>query len=71
MIEIETKIQTGELPGQLIMQVHDELVLEVPQSQVESSIATLTQVMEGVLSLNNIRLKVDIHAGANWAEAKG
>jgi DNA polymerase-1 len=71
MIELHRKIGTGEIPGRLIMQVHDELVLEVADADVPLAMAKLAEVMEGILSLGGISLRVDVHSGKNWAEAKG
>ncbi len=71
MIELHRKIRLGEIPGKLIMQVHDELVMEVSDAEVSTTIRKLTEVMEWILSLWGISLRVDVHSGKNWAEAKG
>lgn len=46
MIELHRKIRLGEIPGKLIMQVHDELVMEVSDAEVSTTIRKLTEVME-------------------------
>jgi DNA polymerase-1 len=69
MIRLHQKLQAG-LPGKLLLQVHDELVLEVPKSQQETLVRELRSTMEEVLSLQDITLKVDIHTADNWALAK-
>ncbi len=71
MIELHKKIQSGELPANLIMQVHDELVLEVADEHVTEVMEQMTEVMESILSIGGISLKVDVHAGKDWALAKG
>lgn len=52
----------------MIMQVHDELVFEVPEGQIDVFSQRVREVMEGVLDLR-VDLKVDLGWGANWAEA--
>lgn len=46
MIELHRKIESGEIPGALIMQVHDELVLEVADEHVPQVMRQLAEVME-------------------------
>jgi DNA polymerase-1 len=50
----------------MILQVHDELVLEVDAAAVEAAIAVIREEMEHVLPLR-VPLRVDIGAGPNWA----
>jgi DNA polymerase-1 len=50
------------------MQVHDELVLEVPATEKDEIIKMIRSEMEGVIELK-VPLKVDIHSGRNWDEA--
>jgi DNA polymerase-1 len=52
----------------LILQIHDELVFEVPEKELDPVRALVKKEMEGVMKLY-IPLKVDIGAGKNWAEA--
>ena len=56
------------MDARLIMQVHDELILEVPQSDAETYAQELTRIMEGAAALD-VRLKVECGLGANWDEA--
>ncbi len=70
MIELDQQLEAG-LPGQLLMQVHDELVLEVPREHETELTEKLRTILEWVLQLDGIDLKVDIHSGDNWATAKG
>ena len=63
------EMMAAEFPEALmILQVHDELVFEVPEKQVEAFTERVRQEMEGVYKLA-VELKVDIGWGANWAEA--
>ena len=50
------------------MQVHDELVIEAPEEQVEAVGAAVARIMEGAAELR-VPLRVDRGVGANWDEA--
>jgi DNA polymerase-1 len=52
----------------MIMQVHDELVFEVPDGEIETGLPMIRNEMETVMELS-VPLKVSIHSGKNWAEA--
>lgn len=59
------------LPGaRLLLQVHDELILEAPASQVEEVAALTREVMSGALKLA-VALRVEVGVGNSWADAKG
>jgi DNA polymerase-1 len=68
MINMENKLKQGNYSAGLIMQVHDELVLEVPATEKDEIIKMIRSEMEGVIELK-VPLKVDIHSGRNWDEA--
>ena len=68
MLEVQREIDAERLPGHLIMQVHDELVLEVEASAVEPAMEQLTSIMQGAAELA-VPLRADVHSGANWDEA--
>jgi DNA polymerase-1 len=68
MIEAEREIEAGRLPGRLIMQVHDELVLEVPTAAADEARRRLVGIMQAAAELS-VPLRVDARAGANWDEA--
>ena len=52
-----------------MLQVHDELVLEAPESEVPAVERLVREVMEGAAQLK-VRLAVDVGSGQNWLEAK-
>ena len=52
----------------MIMQVHDELVFEVPEGEITQLGELVQREMEGVLKLK-VPLKVDMNWGSNWREA--
>jgi DNA polymerase-1 len=67
MIHIQKRIDELGLPAKMIMQVHDELVFEVPKEDLQKTIPMIQNNMETVMDLS-IPLKVSIHSGKNWAE---
>jgi DNA polymerase-1 len=69
MIRLDARLEREELPARLLMQVHDELVLEVENSARERLGEVVKQEMEGVFDLR-VPLVVDLSFGPNWAEAK-
>jgi DNA polymerase-1 len=69
MIHIGQDIKSHGLGAKMILQVHDELVFEVPKSEVEKTEALVKERMENVYPLR-VPLKVHLGWGANWAEAK-
>ena len=61
----------AELPeARLVLQVHDELIVECPEAQAERAAALLKEEMERVVTLS-VPLTADAHWGKNWLEAKG
>jgi DNA polymerase-1 len=68
MIEVDAWLQSSRLPARLIMQVHDELVLEVADSAVPTIVGQLRTHMVGAATLA-VPLKVDVGIGHNWDEA--
>ena len=58
-----------EVPGaRMLLQVHDELVFEIPEEQLQKAADFIQGVMEGVMDLE-VPLVVDVGWGKNWAEA--
>jgi DNA polymerase-1 len=68
MIAVQRWLEEQRLGTALIMQVHDELVLEVPEAEVESVRAEVPRLMTGVARLD-VPLVADVGVGANWDEA--
>lgn len=67
MIEVHRYVQRCPAPCALLLQVHDELVLAVAETEVHSVAAEVVRLMEQAYPLA-VRLKVDAKAGPNWAE---
>lgn len=68
MIDLDARIERERLPLRLLLQVHDELVVEAREDVVEEMAEVVRDAMEGVASLA-VPLAVDVHWGANWAQA--
>ena len=68
MIEVQAWLERERLHSRLILQVHDELVLEVPNEEVPRLKAELPRLMTGVASLD-VPLVVDVGTGPNWEQA--
>ena len=69
MIELDKKLLDSGLKAKLILQVHDELVLDVPDSELEETKALVLEAMEMNQPLK-VPLKVDMGTGKNWMEVK-
>ncbi len=70
MIRLHGELLRASRPALLLLQVHDELVIEVDAEAVEEVRASVRRAMEGVAELA-VPLKVDIGVGRTWAESKG
>ncbi|MEM1440394.1 MAG: DNA polymerase I [Pseudomonadota bacterium] len=68
MIDVHGWLKGGKTDARLIMQVHDELVLEVAESAADAVMAEVIERMARAATLD-VPLKVDAAAGANWDEA--
>ncbi len=68
MLDLRRALDQRGLRSQLVLQIHDELLLEVPEGEAEAARALVVEVMEGALDLQ-VPLVVDARLGRNWAEA--
>ncbi|MDF2716479.1 MAG: polA2 [Paenibacillus sp.] len=69
MVQIAERMNNENVRSRMLLQVHDELVFEVPQEELEMMKRLVPEVMEGALALD-VPLKVDVNYGENWYEAK-
>jgi DNA polymerase-1 len=69
MVELQKEIEAGDLPMRLLLQVHDELVLEVEEGFVDQAKEIVRRQMEQVCELD-VPLEVDMGVGDNWLDAK-
>jgi DNA polymerase-1 len=68
MVQLDGWLQSAGVDGRMIMQVHDELVFELPEDAVESATGRISEMMTGAAELS-VPLEVDIGVGGNWDEA--
>ncbi len=68
MIKIHKRLRDERLKSKMILQVHDELLFEVPAEELEQIKGLVIEEMEGVVPLS-VPLKVDTGTGKNWREA--
>ncbi|MGN1004690.1 MAG: DNA polymerase, partial [Oscillospiraceae bacterium] len=69
MIRVDQALRDAGLQGRLVLQVHDELIVECPEEEQDTVKALLEREMEGVVSLS-VPLTADAGAGKSWGEAK-
>ena len=69
MIAAWRELKAAGVKSRILLQVHDELVLEVCNEELEQVSTILREAMEHVVTLS-VPLIIDIHSGKNWAEAK-
>ncbi len=68
MNRVEKELKTADLRTKMLLQVHDELVFEAPDSEVEQSIQIIRQAMENVVKMD-VPFVVEVGVGCNWTEA--
>jgi len=69
MIRLQHAIEEKRLKTRMILQVHDELVFEVPIEELERTKQLVKNIMEGVAKLD-VPIKVELKVGKNWYEAE-
>ncbi|GMV39659.1 MAG: DNA polymerase I [Myxococcales bacterium] len=71
MIRVAARIEAEGLASRMALQVHDELVFEVPEGEVERLTTVAREEMEGVDPTLRVPLVVDVYTGRTWSEAHG
>ena len=69
MIAVDRALKEQNLQAKLILQVHDELIIEAPEEEADRVAALLKECMEGVAELA-VPLKTDISIGGDWRACK-
>jgi len=69
MLNLQPALEKAGLSAKLLLQVHDELVLECPKKEVKDTARVVRAVMESAFKLD-VPLGVEVRAGANWEEVK-
>jgi len=70
LVRIETALEETDRSSRLILQVHDEVLLDVPPEEHEAAADLVTTTMSGAVELS-VPLEVNLSFGATWADAKG
>ena len=70
MTAVWKRLRAEGLEARLVLQVHDELIVECPESEAETAARLLAEEMENVVHLS-VPLTAEAHWGRNWLEAKG
>jgi DNA polymerase-1 len=68
MINIHSRLEKEDFESKMLLQVHDELVFEAPEEELDRVVPMIREEMEGVFHLR-VPLKVEISKGRNWEEA--
>ncbi|MCH1576005.1 MAG: DNA polymerase I [Flavobacteriales bacterium] len=68
MVRIQEALQSASLSARMILQVHDELVFDVPKDEVEALTALVREHMEGAVEMA-VPLEVEVETGVHWLEA--
>ena len=81
MLDIDAKVREKNIRGSMILQVHDELVFDIPKDETSTWEVLVRESMENVLTKHGPKhgilgdilppIQVDMHTGENWVEAKG
>ena len=70
MVRVYRRLREEKLRTRLILQVHDELIVEAPQEEADKATTILQEEMEAAADLS-VKLAVDAHTGETWYDAKG
>ena len=70
MIHVYRRLKEEGLASRLILQVHDELIVEAPLEEADRAAAIVREEMEGAVKLA-VEMKADVHQGKTWYDAKG
>jgi len=69
MIRLDQELKEVSPQARILLQVHDEVVLEIPEKDIDKVSQKVKDVMEGIYKLK-VPIKVDVSAGDNWGECK-
>jgi DNA polymerase-1 len=69
MVNLHREMSNQRLKSKMILQVHDELVFEVPENEIDTMRKIVPEIMSSAIQLD-VPLKVDLKTGKNWGEMK-
>ncbi len=67
MINLDRELKKRSMKTKMILQIHDELIFEAPEAEVESAMELIKKTMESAINLD-VRTDVDVNSGDNWRE---
>jgi DNA polymerase-1 len=67
MVRVHTRLRDAGLDAQMVLQVHDELVVDTPREQLDETVAIVREELENAYQLK-VPLKVDVSVGTNWLD---
>lgn len=69
MVRVYNRLKAENMEARLILQVHDELIVEAPENEIEKAAAILSEEMENACQMK-VRLRADVNTGKTWYDAK-
>jgi DNA polymerase-1 len=69
LVRLDARLDEEGLRGRLVLQVHDEVILEVPPDEEEAAAKAVVEAMRGAADLS-VPLEVNLSWGRSWADAK-
>jgi DNA polymerase-1 len=69
MLRVDERLKRQNLKTRIVLQIHDELLLEAPLEEAETAVRLVHEEMENAVSLS-VPLLADVHTGLNWYDAK-
>ncbi len=70
MVRVYNRLKEEKMDAKLILQVHDELIVEAPENEIEKAAKILSEEMENACKMK-VRLRADVNTGKTWYDAKG
>lgn len=70
MVKVFNRLRNENMQSKLIMQVHDELIIEAPENEKEKAMNILKEEMENAVDMT-VKMSVEAHIGKTWYDAKG
>ena len=69
MIHLATALKQAGLQTRMLLQVHDELLFEMPESEVDQARTIILEAMKNALPLEGVPVEVEAGTGLNWLQA--
>ncbi|SUP58825.1 DNA polymerase I [Weissella viridescens] len=69
MLHVQQALKDAGMQTRMLLQVHDELIFEVPENELEQVHTMIPKIMDSAMQLD-VPLKVSTHEGKSWYEAK-